>query len=185
MYYIKNIEKTNVMKKLIILTITIFISIFGYCQEYNISKDGINHIKYYEKCVLTAYPDAGGWTIGYGHHGDDVYENMKITKTEADKLFEADLKSTAASVKRLLKALPYEYKFSQGFIDGFFSLVYNCGEGGLKKSEFYKRLTACRVKGGIMNKDDFEYTLDAVKTCRVSQKGHIERRQLEYNMMID
>lgn len=173
------------MKKIFIVLICIFLSCFVYGQTYTISKNGLNHIKQYEKCVLTAYPDAGGWTIGYGHHGNDVYEGMRISKKEADILFENDVNNVKGSVKRLLNGLPYEYEFSQGFIDGFFSLVYNCGEGGVQKSEFYKRLLACRVKDGIMNKEDFNFTLAAVKTCRVSAPGHILRREAEYKMMID
>lgn len=53
---------------------------------------GINLIKKYEGCVLTAYRcQAGVLTIGYGHTGTDVKEDMIITKAQAEKLLKADL----------------------------------------------------------------------------------------------
>ena len=173
------------MKKIITIIIClIFGSIYSYSKNYSISKDGIEMIKDFEKCHLTAYPDAGGWSIGYGHHTKDVTEGMKITKKQADKYFEEDIKKFTASVNRLIKNLPYEYEFSQGFIDGLFSLVYNCGEGGVKKSVFYQRLLKCRVTNGVMNESDFNFTVAGVKSSRITCKGHIDRRYKEHLMML-
>ena len=153
-------------------------------KSYVISDAGIEMIKEFEKCVLTAYPDAGSWSIGYGHHGSDVYEGMKITQTQADNYFKKDIQKCEASIKRLLNALPYEYEFSQGFIDGLFSLVYNCGEGGVRRSVFYQRLMKCRVKNGIMDESDFNYTVAGVKSSQVTCKHHVERRYQEHLMML-
>ena len=51
----------------------------------NISQRGIDLIKSYEGCRLTAYVCPGGvWTIGWGHTGNDVYEGQVITQAEAD-----------------------------------------------------------------------------------------------------
>jgi len=141
-------------------------------------------IKDFEKCELVAYPDAGSWSIGYGHHTKDIKQGMKITQKQADKYFEEDIKKFTASVNRLIKALPYEYEFSQGFIDGLFSLVYNCGEGGVKKSVFYQRLLKCRVVNGVMNESDFNFTVAGVKQSRVYCKAHEDRRYKEHKMML-
>ena len=51
------------------------ITIFGQ----SLSKIGKEHIKDHEKCVLTAYWDLNGYSIGYGHHGSDVKKDMKIS----------------------------------------------------------------------------------------------------------
>ena len=172
------------MKKIITIIVCIFISIFMFGKNYTISEEGIAMIKDFEKCMLTAYPDAGGWSIGYGHHTKDIKEGMKITKKQADKYFEEDIKKFTTAVNRLIKNLPYEYEFSQGFIDGLFSLVYNCGETGVKKSIFYQRLLKCRVTNGIMNESDFNFTVAGVKNSRITCKGHIDRRYKEHLVML-
>lgn len=47
------------------------------------TKQGIELIKRFEGCKLTAYKcSAGVWTIGYGHT-QGVYEGKKITEEEA------------------------------------------------------------------------------------------------------
>lgn len=172
------------MKKIITIIICVFISLSMFGKNYTISKEGIAMIKDFEKCALTAYRDADGWSIGYGHHTKDVKEGMKITKKQADKYFEEDIKKFTPAVNRLIKNLPYEYEFSQGFIDGLFSLVYNCGEGGVKKSVFYQRLLKCRVANGIMNESDFNFTVAGVKNSRITCKGHIDRRYKEHLIML-
>lgn len=172
------------MKRFVVFIVLILCSISLSAKTYTISEEGIQMIKGFEKCVLTAYPDAGSWSIGYGHHTAEVYEGMKITQAQADKYFEADIKSCASSIKRLLSALPYEYDFSQGFIDGLFSLVYNCGEGGVKRSVFYQRLMNCRVIDGVMNESDFNFTVAGVKLTQAKTKHHVERRHKEHLMML-
>ena len=173
------------MKKIINLLICIVFSISAFANtDYQISQEGIDLIKKYESCSLSAYKDANGWSIGYGHHGSDVYEGMKITKKEADEYFKKDIQRFKESVKRLIEALPYEYKFSQGFIDGLYSLVYNCGETGVKTSTFYQRLLKCRVKDGVMNEQDFNFTVAGVKESKISAPGHIKRRHAEHLIML-
>lgn len=172
------------MKKITTIIILMMISVMCFAKQYTISKAGIEMIKDFEKCELTAYPDAGGWSIGYGHHTKDIKQGMKITKKQADKYFEEDIKMFTASVNRLINALPYEYEFSQGFIDGLFSLVYNCGEAGVRKSVFYQRLLKCRVIDGVMNESDFNFTVAGVKQSRVYCQAHIDRRYREHKMML-
>ena len=149
---------------------------------YTISNTGKQFIKDQEKCVLTAYWDSNGYSIGWGHHGSDVKKNMRITKAQANKYFNEDIKAIEAAANRLIKNLPYKYKFSQGFFDGFVSFTYNCGEGGVRNSEFYKRLKRCRVKNGKMNQNDINYALSAIKK-KISAPGHKDRRLNEYKLM--
>jgi lysozyme len=172
------------MKKIFILICTLMCFISVSAKTYTISADGIKMIKEFESCRLTAYPDAGSWSIGYGHHTSEVYEGMKITQAQADKYFESDIKKCSGSVRRLIEGLPYEYEFSQGFIDGLFSLVYNCGEGGVKRSVFYQRLKNCRVVDGVMDESDFNFTVAGVKQTQVRCKHHVDRRHKEHLMML-
>ena len=157
-----------------------YISVFGY----TISNTGKRFIKNQETCSLTAYWDADGYSIGWGHHGKDVKKGMRISKAQAHKYFNADIKKFEAAANRIIKSLPYKYKFSQNFFDGLCSLVYNAGEGGVMKSEFYKRLKNCRVKRGKINLNDLNFSIAGVKASRISCKGHISRRYDEHKLML-
>lgn len=160
-------------------------------QPYKISKNCIELIKKWESCSLTSYHYSGNKvethaTIGWGHviyKGDNTPN--KITQAQADNLLIKDLNTKyvpAANV--LLKDINNNFKVTQSFFDGFVSLIYNCGITGIKKSAFWKRLKLCRFdRNGNINKCDYEYMLAAIKTTRVSEKGHINRRSEEYKLM--
>lgn len=166
------------MKK--ILTIIIFNFICSFSFGYSISNKGLEYIKKYEKCSLTAYWDSNGYSIGYGHHGKDVKRGMKISKSQADKYFREDIKWVNEAINRLLNSLPVKHKFSQNFIDGLGDLIYNCGEGGVCNSEFYKRLKNCRKN----NKNDMNFTIAAIKNMKITSPGHIERRYNTHKNML-
>ena len=169
------------MKKLICMLLFMSsLHVFGY----SISNNGKQFIKDQETCVLTAYWDSDGYSIGWGHHGPDVTKEMRISKAQAIKYFNEDIKRIEAAANRLINALPYKYEFSQNFFDGFCSLVYNCGEGGVQRSEFYKRLNNCRVRNGVMNQNDLNFSIAGVKTSRISAPGHKQRRYDEHKLML-
>ena len=70
----------------------------------NISQKGINLIKNFEGCRLTAYKcPANILTIGYGHTGSDVHTGQKITQEEAEKLLRQDLIVHCNNVSKLVK----------------------------------------------------------------------------------
>lgn len=151
------------------------------CCAYSISSKGKNSIKKYETCQLTAYWDSNGYSIGYGHHGKDVYKGMKISKLRANNLFEQDIIKVNKSINRLINNLPVKHRFSQNFIDGLGDLIFNCGESGIKNSEFYNRLIKCRKN----NKQDLQFAIAAVKKLRISFSGHKIRRYNTHKIMLD
>ena len=66
----------------------------------NISENGLNLIKSFEGCHLTAYRcPAGVWTIGYGHTAG-VYEGMVITQEQADKFLFEDVQRFVNAVNQ-------------------------------------------------------------------------------------
>lgn len=152
-------------------------------QRYTISEQGLQTIKAFEACRLKAYPDAGGWSIGYGHHGRDVHPGMTITQEQADRLLEKDILRREASIRRLLDGLPYTYHFPQGVIDALFSLVYNCGERRVRESEFYRRLRECDPRDFYTSEHGFLYAAEAIPTTAVSTPGLKRRREAEYTML--
>lgn len=94
------------------------------------SETGIDLIKKFEGCRLTAYKPVATekyYTIGYGHYGADVAPNMKITQEQADAFLVSDLKRFEESVNATKMIL------NQNQFDALVSFTYNCGAGNLKK----------------------------------------------------
>jgi lysozyme len=98
-----------------------------------VSDAGIAHIKAFEGLSLTAYPDGLGWSIGYGHHGADVYMGLEITDTRADELLRQDLEKFENGVERVL-AVPAE----QEEFDAMVALAYNIGVSAFAASTLLK-----------------------------------------------
>lgn len=104
----------------------------------NISQNGVNLIKRYEGLRLKAYKPVSTekyWTIGYGHYGSDVAENMVITEARAEELLRNDLKKFENYVNNYVKV-----ELTQNMYDSLVSFTYNCGGGSLKSSTLLKLL---------------------------------------------
>jgi len=72
-----------------------------------------------EGLSLVAYPDAKGWSIGYGHFG--AKEGDTITRAQAEALFDQDLSVREAAVSDLITSA------TPGQFDAMVSLTYNVG----------------------------------------------------------
>lgn len=156
--------------------------------KYSISEKGKNFIKEKESLKLKAYRINGEklLTIGYGHQIQKNESYKEIDKATAEAIFEKDIEKINESINRILSNVNSKFEFTQGFIDGLGSLIYNCGESGVKKTEFYSRLKKCRYDASTstnINKSDLSFTLSAVKTTHVYMKGHKARRIEEHNLM--
>lgn len=111
------------------------------------SRAGIELIKRWEGCRLTAYKDAVGiLTIGYGHTsmaGDPVVRaGMKITQQEAEEILVRDLVKYEAAVQKAFTRSPTQPQF-----DSAVSLCFNIGPGAFASSTFVRRFNAGDVKG--------------------------------------
>lgn len=97
-------------------------------SSMNISSTGINLIKSFESCKLTAYKALSSekyYTIGWGHYGSDVYNGMEITQEQADALFEQDIVKYVGYVNRFLSE--NDISVSQNQFDALCSFTYNVG----------------------------------------------------------
>ncbi len=95
----------------------------------NVSANGLNIIKKYEGCHLTAYKDpAGVLTIGYGHTSG-VKEGMTITQAQADAYLLKDVATAEAYVNKHNA----KYAFNQNQYDALVSFTFNLGGGNLTK----------------------------------------------------
>lgn len=107
-----------------------------------ISRNGIELIKRFEGCKLTAYKcPAGKLTIGYGHTGDDVTEGLTISQEDANDLLFDDVLCFENGVNNLVEGLD----LSQGMFDALVCFAYNVGLDNLKKSTLLKLLKDGKV----------------------------------------
>lgn len=132
------------------------------------SNRGIELIKSFEGCHLTAYKcPAGVWTIGYGHTAG-VKGGMTITQAQADAYLVEDLKKYEKYVT--LTGL----KLNQNQFDALVSFTYNCGNSNLKK--LVKNRTLEQIAAAMLR-----YTKSGGKTLQ----GLVRRRQAEHDMFME
>ncbi len=94
---------------------------------------GIDLIKKYESCKLTAYKcPAGVWTIGYGHT-QGVKQGDKIDQNQADKFLGDDLKESENDINAACRKELTQWQF-----DALVSFVFNVGYGAFRSSTLLK-----------------------------------------------
>lgn len=104
----------------------------------NVSDEGLELIKRFEGCRLTAYQDSVGiWTIGYGHTGPLVVEGQTITEQEADGLLRHDARIAENCVAKLVTV-----PLTQNEFDALCSFVFNLGCGNFRNSTLLRKLNA-------------------------------------------
>lgn len=84
---------------------------------------GLNLIKQFEGCRLTAYKcPAGVLTIGYGHTAG-VKAGQTITQTQADKMLVEDVERFEKNINKYYE----KYRWSQNEFDALVSFAFNLG----------------------------------------------------------
>ena len=135
------------------------------------SEKGIELIKKFEGCKLTAYKcPAGIWTIGYGHTRN-VHKGEVITQQQADELLKQDLLVYEAGINVM------KLNINQNQYDSLVSFAFNLGLGALQKSTLLKRIKVNPNDTKI--KDEFlRWSYAGGKQL----KGLLLRRQAEANL---
>lgn len=97
-----------------------------------IGQAGLNLIKQFEGCRLTAYQcSAGVWTIGYGHTAG-VYKGMKISQAQADAFLKQDIAKFEKYINNP-SYVPFTEQLNQNQFDALVSFAFNLGQGNVKK----------------------------------------------------
>lgn len=97
----------------------------------HINQAGIDLIKQFEGCVLTAYKDAVGiWTIGYGHTGKDVHEGLTIDSDAANAILAVDLNKFETGVDECLT----NREVSDAQFSALVCFAFNAGLANLNSS---------------------------------------------------
>ena len=135
----------------------------------NISERGLNLIKSYEGCRLTAYKcPANKWTIGWGHT-NGVHQGMVITQAQADQFLFEDVQRFVNAVNQY----QVRFNFNQNQFDALTSFAYNCGEGSLaavmsccntkkeiaEECKLYNRSSTGQILNGLVRRREEEYKL--------------------------
>lgn len=119
-----------------------------------ISNRGLELIKEFEGCKLTAYKcPAGIWTIGYGHTGLDVYKGLTISAAHAVALLREDIRQFEKDVTSLLKV-----PVNQNQFDALVSFAFNLGSDidkddiaeGLGDSTLLKKVNSMDFAGAAL-----------------------------------
>lgn len=140
----------------------------------NISQKGIDLIKSFEGCSLSAYKcPAGVWTIGYGHTGSNVQQGVKITQEQAENLLKQDLAIHCNNVSRLVKV-----PLNQNQFDALVSFEYNVGYSAFASSTLLKLLNQKKYKESAEQFERWKYAGKKVLA------GLVRRRQAEKSLFL-
>lgn len=115
------------------------------------SQNGIDLIKKFEGCRLTAYRCAAGkWTIGYGHTAG-VVAGQSITQEQAESLLIDDLEKFELNVMKFNSI----YHWNQNEFDALVSFAFNLGSinelvknGSRTKEEIANKIPAYNKAAG-------------------------------------
>ena len=111
-------------------------------MNYVISDDGLDIIKEFEGCELTAYICPSGiYTIGYGHTGD-VLPGTIITQAEADALLRKDIEKFEKGVNNYTNV-----PLNQSQFDALVSFSFNVGLGAYRDSTLLRLLNGADYEG--------------------------------------
>ena len=143
--------------------------------KMTISKNGINLIKKYEGCRLTAYKPVASevyYTIGYGHYGPDVVKDMTITQKQADEYLMKDI----ASFETIVESTCDYLQLNQNEFDALVSFTFNCGGGGLLQLTANKTRTKKQMMEHILayNKGADGKVLEGLVRRRTEEKELFE-----------
>ncbi len=132
---------------------------------------GINIIKAWESCKLTAYKcPAGVWTIGWGHT-QEVLPGDTCTQEQANEWLKNDISSFEIYVNNYFKNV------NQNQFDALVSLCYNIGPGNLKKSPLF---TTIRVNAN--DPQIKQYFMRHIYAKSKVLQGLVKRRTQESNL---
>ena len=156
------------------------------------SNKGIELIKSFEGCVLTAYKpvaEEAHYTIGYGHYGTDVKKGMTITQEQAEELLRKDLECFELHVSKYSET----YNWNQNEFDALVSFSYNIGnidqltaygtrsrEGIANSIRLYNKAAGGQVLEGLVRRRQAEYDLFVTEVAENATKS-----KKKYNVTVD
>jgi lysozyme len=140
----------------------------------NISKNGLDLIKYYEKFMPTPYTcPAGKLTIGYGHVIREGETFTKISEGQAEILLLKDVQFAVNCLASCINDV-----ISQNKVDALVSFIYNIGCTNFKSSMLLKYLNK-RDFGAAADEFDKWIYANGVKLNGLIQRRFAEKQLFE------
>ena len=136
------------------------------------SKDGINLIKAFEGCRLTAYkavPTEKYYTIGFGRYSSDIFPGMTISYQQAEAWLIEDL----AKFEKKVDKYNSVYHWTQREYDSLVSFCYNVGN-----------IDGLTAKGTRSKRQIADAMLNYNKSGGKVLKGLAKRRQAERDLFL-
>ena len=137
------------------------------------SQEGINLIKQFEGCRLTAYKcPAGKPTIGYGHT-EGVKMGQTITQVQAESYLKDDL----AKFEQTVSKYDDKYQWNQNQFDALVSFAFNIGNIDQLTDKGKRDIQT-------ISKKMLEYNKTTVNGKKVYSAGLAERRKKEQELFL-
>lgn len=142
------------------------------------SPNGINLLKSFERCVLHPYNDGYGYmTIGWGHLIKPGEHFTTITQQQADDMFIEDIKPYETTV-----SYSVQVPINQNQFDALVDFTYNEGQGGFLHSSVLE----------FLNKKQYQTAADALTMYNkvhvngklVTSNGLTKRRAAERGLFL-
>lgn len=138
-----------------------------------VTNETLDKIAEFEGFIAESYfCPAGKLTIGYGHTGKDVTENIKISQNDAKILLLKDLEKCEKSVMKL--QTDHAYFFNQNQFDALVSFCFNLGTGIFKQLTDDYRRNVSEIGNAILM-----YDKATVKGKKTALAGLTKRRRWE------
>lgn len=109
-------------------------------EKQKFSQAGVNFLLHAESFSPTAYDDANGKSIGFGHFIRPHEKHLltaTITREQAMELFRTDLAPIEGTIRKLVKVLLAQHEY-----DALVIFTYNIGVAGLETSTTLRMLNA-------------------------------------------
>lgn len=130
-------------------------------------------LKAREGLRLSPYPDAAGYSIGYGHYLGAKPEPSSITAAQAEAYLLADARAAAIAVTNGVRV-----PINQNQFDALVSFVYNLGASAFRNSALLEKLNAGDFSGAANEFGRWIYVQGHVSD------GLVRRRALERDLFL-
>lgn len=144
----------------------------------HISQKGLDLIKKYEGCRLTAYkpvPTEKYYTIGYGHYSPAVGKGLTITQEIAERL----LKEDVVKFEKIVDNMGIHLR--QHEFDALVCLCFNIGEGNFNSSTLRKKVIEKARKDAEIAAEFKRWNKSGGKVLQ----GLVKRREEEAQLWLD
>lgn len=138
------------------------------------SANGIAFIRQEEGLSLVSYPDAGGYSIGYGHfirasdlvnYGIPNEAGVQISQALADQLFSDDILRVENVINQNVTVV-----LSQNQFDALADFIYDVGSDGFLSSTLLRDLNAGNYAGAAAQFVQWNKSLGQIKTSLTTRR---------------